>query len=44
MTPKATFPVVRLQRTISAPPNDVFRAWLEPSLLQQWMAPGMTRA
>jgi uncharacterized protein YndB with AHSA1/START domain len=32
--------VVRLQRTISAPPERVYRAWLEPQLLQRWMAPG----
>ena len=34
------FPVVRLQRTISASPREVYRAWLDPALLQQWMAPG----
>lgn len=46
MTPKTPFPVVRLQRTIPAPPQEVYRAWLEPALLQQWMAPGLdvTRA
>jgi uncharacterized protein YndB with AHSA1/START domain len=32
--------VVRLQRTISASPERVYRAWLEPELLQRWMAPG----
>jgi uncharacterized protein YndB with AHSA1/START domain len=40
MTPTTKFPVVRLQRTILAPPNELYRAWLEPALLQQWMAPG----
>ena len=34
------FPVVRLQRTIPAPPSEVYRAWLDPVLLRQWMAPG----
>lgn len=34
------FPVVRLQRTIPAPPEEVYEAWLDPQLLQQWMAPG----
>jgi uncharacterized protein YndB with AHSA1/START domain len=32
--------VVRLQRNISAPPERVYRAWLEPELLQRWLAPG----
>ena len=32
---------MRLQRTISAPPHEVYRAWLEPALLRQWMAPGL---
>jgi uncharacterized protein YndB with AHSA1/START domain len=39
--------VVRLERTIPAPPAQVYRAWLDPELLQRWMAPGsmaMTRA
>jgi DNA-binding transcriptional ArsR family regulator len=35
--------VVRLQRNISAPPERVYRAWLEPELLQQWLAPGSTQ-
>jgi uncharacterized protein YndB with AHSA1/START domain len=40
MTPINTQrPVVRLQRTISAPPERVYQAWLEPELLQRWMAP-----
>ena len=41
MTPKTKFPVVRLQRTIPAPPHEVYRAWLDPALLRQWMAPGL---
>jgi uncharacterized protein YndB with AHSA1/START domain len=32
-------PVVRLQRRISAPPDEVYRAWLEPELVRRWMAP-----
>jgi uncharacterized protein YndB with AHSA1/START domain len=38
---------VRLQRTVAAPPDRVYRAWLEPDLLARWMAPGpleVTRA
>lgn len=31
---------VTLQRTIAAPPADVYRAWLDPDLLARWMAPG----
>ncbi len=30
---------VRLQRTIPAPPDRVYRAWLDPELLRRWMAP-----
>ena len=39
--------VVRLQRTIPAPPSRVYRAWLEPDLLRRWLAPSgleVTRA
>lgn len=32
--------VVRLERTIPAPPHAVYRAWLEPDLLRRWLAPG----
>jgi uncharacterized protein YndB with AHSA1/START domain len=35
-----TVPVVRVERTIPAAPQQVFRAWLEPELLRQWMTPG----
>ncbi|HKE80045.1 MAG TPA: SRPBCC domain-containing protein [Solirubrobacteraceae bacterium] len=31
---------VTLQRTIAAPPDEVYRTWLEPDLIQRWMAPG----
>jgi uncharacterized protein YndB with AHSA1/START domain len=31
---------VRLERLIPAPPDRVYRAWLEPDLIQRWMAPG----
>jgi uncharacterized protein YndB with AHSA1/START domain len=40
-------PVVRLQRTFAAPPERVYRAWLDPEVLSRWMAPGaleVTRA
>ena len=33
-------PVVRMQRLIPAPPDRVYRAWLEPELLRLWLAPG----
>lgn len=32
--------VVRLERTIPAPPQQVYRAWLDPDLLRRWLAPG----
>jgi len=38
---------VRLHRTIAAPRDRVYRAWLDPDLLACWMAPGaldVTRA
>jgi uncharacterized protein YndB with AHSA1/START domain len=46
-TTTTSSPAVRLQRTISAPPAQVYRAWLEPELLRRWLAPGsleVTRA
>jgi uncharacterized protein YndB with AHSA1/START domain len=30
---------VRLQRTIPAPPDRVYRAWLEPDVMRRWFAP-----
>jgi uncharacterized protein YndB with AHSA1/START domain len=39
--------VVRLERTLPVPPHQVYRAWLDPDLLRQWLAPGgleVTRA
>jgi uncharacterized protein YndB with AHSA1/START domain len=30
---------VRLQRIISAPPDRVYRAWLDPDLIRRWLAP-----
>ncbi len=48
MTPTAQpRAAVQLQRTIPAPPEQVYRAWLEPDLLQRWLAPAgleVTRA
>jgi uncharacterized protein YndB with AHSA1/START domain len=32
--------VVRLERVISASAHDLYRAWLDPGLLQRWLAPG----
>jgi uncharacterized protein YndB with AHSA1/START domain len=32
--------VVRLERIIPAEPHQVYRAWLDPDLLQRWLAPG----
>jgi uncharacterized protein YndB with AHSA1/START domain len=40
MTVTAEHAVVRLHRTIPAPPERVYRAWLEPELLRRWLAPG----
>jgi uncharacterized protein YndB with AHSA1/START domain len=36
--------VVRLDRTIPAPPARVYRAWLDPDLVARWMAPGSLEA
>lgn len=35
-----SYPAVRLQRTYAAPPERVFRAWLDADLVAQWMLPG----
>jgi uncharacterized protein YndB with AHSA1/START domain len=32
--------VVRIERTIAAPPHKVYRAWLDPDMVQRWLAPG----
>jgi len=32
--------IIRLERTFAAPPHEVYRAWLDPELVRQWMAPG----
>jgi uncharacterized protein YndB with AHSA1/START domain len=31
---------VRMERIIPAPPQEVYRAWLDPDLVRRWMAPG----
>ena len=40
MTSTIHHPTVRLERTIPAPPRDVYRAWLDPNILRLWLAPG----
>ena len=40
MAPSTEHAVVRVERTIPAPPGQVYRAWLDPELLRRWMAPG----
>ncbi|WP_214414947.1 SRPBCC family protein [Sphaerisporangium fuscum] len=35
-----TFSAVRRERTFSAPPHTVYRAWLDPGTLRRWLAPG----
>jgi uncharacterized protein YndB with AHSA1/START domain len=40
MTTMKPVPEVRIERLISAPPNIVYRAWLDPELLRRWLAPG----
>jgi uncharacterized protein YndB with AHSA1/START domain len=32
--------LVRIERTIAASPHKVYRAWLDPTLLVRWLAPG----
>jgi uncharacterized protein YndB with AHSA1/START domain len=31
---------VQINKTIAAPPASVYRAWLDPELVQRWMVPG----
>ena len=41
MTLPITEPVqVRVERTFRAPRRAVYRAWLDPDVLQRWMSPG----
>ena len=40
MNVTAQHAAVRLERTIPAPPGQVYRAWLDPGLLARWMNPG----
>lgn len=46
MSPVSSRPAVRIERTLPAPPHQVYRAWLSPELIRRWMAPGyqVTRA
>jgi uncharacterized protein YndB with AHSA1/START domain len=45
MTPEtAESAVVRLHRTIPAPPDRVYRAWLDPDLARRWLAPASLKA
>ncbi|MBB5867310.1 uncharacterized protein YndB with AHSA1/START domain [Allocatelliglobosispora scoriae] len=39
-TGHATVPAVRRERVLTAPPHAVYRAWLDPVILQRWLAPG----
>jgi uncharacterized protein YndB with AHSA1/START domain len=38
--PSASEDTVRVERTMRAPPERVFQAFLDPALMQQWMTPG----
>jgi uncharacterized protein YndB with AHSA1/START domain len=40
VSPVSNQPVVRIERTLSAPRSQVYRAWLSPELIRRWMAPG----
>lgn len=35
---------IEVRRVIPAPVDDVFRAWIDPALLAQWIAPGELQA
>jgi uncharacterized protein YndB with AHSA1/START domain len=39
----STMTEIRMQRTIAAPPDSVYRAWLDPDQLARWLAPGDMR-
>jgi uncharacterized protein YndB with AHSA1/START domain len=32
-------PTIRIIRDFDAPPDKVFRAWIEPELVVQWLGP-----
>jgi uncharacterized protein YndB with AHSA1/START domain len=36
----AAFPAVRRERVLPASAHAVYRAWLDPAILQRWLAPG----
>lgn len=38
--PGGTLDTVRVERTMHAPPGRVFRAFLDPDLIRQWITPG----
>jgi uncharacterized protein YndB with AHSA1/START domain len=39
---ESNFPIVRLERTLPAPPRSVYRAWLEPEMVRRWLTPGLS--
>jgi uncharacterized protein YndB with AHSA1/START domain len=39
-SPRSSVPAVRLERTFPFPPQQVYRAWLDPKLVGRWLAPG----
>jgi uncharacterized protein YndB with AHSA1/START domain len=40
MKQRPTPAAVRLERSISASPHEVYRAWLDPDILRRWFTPG----
>jgi uncharacterized protein YndB with AHSA1/START domain len=44
MTPADTKTAVQVTRTISAPLERVYRAWLDPELARQWLSPSQFSA